>query len=72
MPVDAHQQEGEPDQRGPAGAMRGRMNARDAVERQEQREEVAGVAERPEDAAAEPDADRAHRARLVQRLPPGS
>ena len=66
----AHQQEDEPGQRGPAGREARADERRDAVERGERREEVGGIAERPEEAAAEPGADRAHGTRLVQRLPP--
>ena len=66
----AHQQEDEPGERGPAGREARADERRDAVERGERREEVAGIAERPEEAAAEPGADRAHGTRLVQRLPP--
>ena len=57
----------------PASAGQPRREARaderrDAVERGERRDEVAGVAERPEEAAAEPGADGPTGPRLVQRL----
>ena len=66
----AHQQQDEPGERGPAGREARADERRDAIERGERRKEVAGIAERPEEAAAEPGADRAHGARLGQRLPP--